>query len=149
LKVPWKNVWKHYRDWNRTTQGEWAVVSYLVAHPEFIIAKLKVVRIMVPDLKLVGVEVVFPRKKGEKGRYRRADIVFRSGKNLVIVAAKENSEKLALGDALYYARLLHKHLEKTGLEYGWIKPVAVRMSGYPSKTPRGWKVGQILNSSGH
>ncbi|MDA4124675.1 MAG: hypothetical protein OK438_04395 [Thaumarchaeota archaeon] len=148
IKVPWKSVWKHYRDWNRTSQGEPAVVSYLAAHPEFLDAKLKKAKIDVPNLELAGLEVVFPRKKGETGRFRRADMVFRSDENFVIVSAKENDEKAALGDAEYYARLLRDHLVENDLDYGWIKPVAVMMSGYPDKAPRGWGVGDLLDSSG-
>lgn len=148
LPLPWNQVWKHYRRWSRTAQGENAVVSYLVAHPKFLVRELKKRKIEVPGLHLGGLEVVFPKKKGERGRYRKADIIYRSGKNFIVVEAKENDEKGSLGGAEYYARLLRTHLKKNDLEYGWIKPVAVRISGYPKGSSRGWKLGTILQSSG-
>ena len=148
LPLPWEKVWPHYRRWSRTAQGENAVVSYLLAHPKFLVSELKKRKILVPELHLGGTEVVFPKKKGEKGRYRKADLIYRSGKNFIVVEAKENDEKGALGGAEYYARLLRDHLKDNDLEYGWIKPIAIRISGYPKGSSRGWKLGTILHSSG-
>ena len=90
LPLPWEKVWPHYRRWSRTAQGENAVVSYLLAHPKFLVSELKKRKILVPELHLGGTEVVFPKKKGEKGRYRKADLIYRSGKNFIVVEAKEN-----------------------------------------------------------
>jgi hypothetical protein len=107
----------------------------LVRHPELIEESIGE-----QDLELAGIEVALPVGAKENGNYRKADIVFRSGRKFVVVAAKENNERGALGDAEYYSRRLRSYFKQHDIPYDSIRPVAALMCYTPEAEP-GWKVG--------
>lgn len=142
IRIPWADVKKELKPWINAFQGEPAVITYLLRHPELVEEAVGI-----DGLELAGVEVAIPPAEPEKkGRPRRADIIYLKNGHYVVVEAKDgyNAEENGVKDAEFYCNLLKSHLDKNGYKYSGITPVAAYIE-YPRGAKYGWLIGSSLD----